>query len=91
MLMNGRLPILCSFVCLASEVTHAQAAHANNVLAIPTVRHAMSNTVSRAYTIRRVREDDLNELIGPCAEHAAYERADFSSAGKIDALRRSIF
>lgn len=51
----------------------------------------MSNTASRAYTIRRVREADLNELIGLCAEHAAYERADFSSGGKIEGLQRSIF
>jgi GNAT superfamily N-acetyltransferase len=46
---------------------------------------------SRAYTIRRVRQADLHELIKLCAEHAAYESADFSSEGKIDGLQRSIF
>jgi GNAT superfamily N-acetyltransferase len=52
---------------------------------------AESVNASRAYTIRRVREADLHELIELCVEHAAYERAYFSSEGKIDGLRQSIF
>jgi GNAT superfamily N-acetyltransferase len=51
----------------------------------------MSEAASCTYTIRRIRKAELHELIGLCAEHAAYERADFNSEGKIDALRRSIF
>lgn len=51
----------------------------------------MSESAARPYTIRRVQDAELQSLIGLFAEHAAYERAEFSGEGKIDALQRSIF
>ena len=42
------------------------------------------------YSIRRARPDDLDRLVELCAEHAAFEKADYDPQGKAEALARMI-
>ena len=42
-------------------------------------------------TVRRARSEDLPELIHLCAEHAAFERTDYSPEGKTEALSAMLF
>jgi GNAT superfamily N-acetyltransferase len=39
--------------------------------------------------VRRVRGTDLTALVDLCTEHAAFERADYTRAGKVEALREA--
>ena len=43
------------------------------------------------YTIREIQPEELDELIQLCAEHAAFERAEYDSIGKADRLRQFLF
>jgi L-amino acid N-acyltransferase YncA len=43
------------------------------------------------YRIRRARPEDMDALIALCAEHAAYERADYQPAGKAQRLAAFLF
>ncbi len=47
--------------------------------------------MSDEITIRAVRRDDLPELVGLCAAHAAYEQSDYDPTGKVDALAQMLF
>ncbi len=42
------------------------------------------------FSIRRARPADLDRLVELCAEHAAFEKADFDPQGKAEALARMI-
>ncbi len=42
-------------------------------------------------TLRRARAGDIPDLIRMCAEHAAYERTEYSLAGKEQALAAMLF
>ena len=63
--------------------------------AIPNQRyfHHTRNTTSldTETTLRRARPEDMPDLIRMCAEHAAYERADYSPSGKAEALAAMLF
>jgi ribosomal protein S18 acetylase RimI-like enzyme len=39
--------------------------------------------------VRRVRETDLAAFVDLCTEHAVFERADYTPAGKLEALREA--
>jgi hypothetical protein len=41
--------------------------------------------------IRAVKLGDIENVVRLCAEHAAYEKAQFSPKGKADRLRRALF
>lgn len=43
------------------------------------------------YRIREVEPRDVNELVRLCAEHAEFEQADFSAAGKAERLAPLLF
>ncbi len=43
------------------------------------------------YTIRRARLEDLDRIVSLCADHAAYEKAAYSPAGKRAALQQHLF
>lgn len=43
------------------------------------------------YIIRPCEEKDLPELVKLCADHALYERAEYSPEGKEEGLRTAIF
>jgi GNAT superfamily N-acetyltransferase len=43
------------------------------------------------YTIRDIREDDIDALISICREHALYERSKYEEDGKADRLRCVLF
>jgi GNAT superfamily N-acetyltransferase len=43
------------------------------------------------YTIRDCAESDLQDLIGLCARHAAYEKAEYHVEDKAERLRLAIF
>lgn len=44
-----------------------------------------------SYLIRKAEPKDLPEIIQLCAEHAAFEQADYSSLGKADKLSAHLF
>ncbi len=41
--------------------------------------------------IRPVEPDDLDALLGLCAEHAAYEKAEFADTGQVERWRAAFF
>lgn len=43
------------------------------------------------YIIRPCEEKDLAALVNLCAAHAAYEKSEYSSEGKLEGLRQAIF
>ncbi len=43
------------------------------------------------YIIREARPADMDEIIQLCAEHAAYEQADYDPAGKPELLKTYLF
>jgi hypothetical protein len=43
------------------------------------------------YLIRPCEEKDLPDLVQLCADHAAYEKSEYSPEGKIEGLREAIF
>lgn len=43
------------------------------------------------YTIRNAAPADMSEIIKLCAEHAAYEKADYSALGKAEKLNAIFF
>ena len=43
------------------------------------------------YQIRSARPKDIDEIIKLCAEHAEFEKADFSATGKAEKLSRFLF
>lgn len=43
------------------------------------------------YTIRNCKRADLPKLILLCQKHAAFEKADFSTSGKEEALQKALF
>lgn len=43
------------------------------------------------YTIRRAIQSDIPELVNLCAEHAEYERANYSREGKAENLHTALF
>lgn len=44
-----------------------------------------------ACAIRRARLGDLDGVVGLCAEHARYERAEYDAAGKAERLASALF
>jgi GNAT superfamily N-acetyltransferase len=43
------------------------------------------------YTIRDIREDDIDALMSICREHALYERSKYEEDGKADRLNCALF
>ncbi len=43
------------------------------------------------YTIRKALPNDISEIIALCAEHAAYEKANYQSEGKSELLMKILF
>ncbi len=44
-----------------------------------------------SYRVRTVTPDDIPALIELCAEHAAYEKASYSSEGKAEKIQQALF
>jgi GNAT superfamily N-acetyltransferase len=58
----------------------------------PVAAHGSSSAATPLrWRVRTIEPGDLRELIGLCAEHARYERADFDARGKARRLRRALF
>lgn len=50
-----------------------------------------SKQKTHRYTIRDIREDDINALMSICREHALYERSTYEQDGKAVRLRCALF
>jgi GNAT superfamily N-acetyltransferase len=47
--------------------------------------------VQMEYTINRAEPSQIADLVGLCAQHAEFERAPYTSAGKAEALKIGLF
>jgi ribosomal protein S18 acetylase RimI-like enzyme len=50
-----------------------------------------NNNNNMNFNIRKANINDINEIIKLCAEHAEYEKADYSSEGKSEKLASFLF